>query len=289
MTKQVFISYAHEDTDYQQELIKHLSTLIRQKLIETWWDRQIVPGQSWAKEINNNLDKSELIIFLISSDFLASDYSQDIEVKRAMELHAEGKTTLVPVILRNCDWENTAFGQFQALPLHGKPIKNWDDKDEAYFNIVKGIRNILSKNKSDIINKEENSHPIPDYKSDSNEIDPFEQMKSNINTNQTSSSNLDFQHNPQNIFGRWRLTQVMQNNFIQPMTVEEYVTFDKKFNFYLVQNGLQTNYGNFSYNHNMLSVNLANGVLDTRVFMCYKNQLLLYQSMYNSYTFYIRS
>ncbi len=81
----VFCSYAHEDEAYLQRLHIHLATLKRQKLITTWYDRQILPGDDWSQEIDASLEQSALILLLVSPDFIASKYCYDIEMKRALE------------------------------------------------------------------------------------------------------------------------------------------------------------------------------------------------------------
>jgi internalin A len=79
----VFISYAHEDEPLRQQLETHLSLLRRQGLIANWHDRQILPGTEWEKEIDAHLESAQLVLLLISPDFLASDYCYEIEMKRA--------------------------------------------------------------------------------------------------------------------------------------------------------------------------------------------------------------
>ena len=82
MTK-VFISYAHEDEFYSQELDKHLSVLRRTGYIDTWTDRKIVPGEAWSNVISEELQAARIILLLVSADFLASDYCRGIEARRA--------------------------------------------------------------------------------------------------------------------------------------------------------------------------------------------------------------
>ena len=78
MTKKVFISYCHEDEVFKNELEKHLSSLQRQGLIDIWHDRCINPGDEWKDVIDENLNTSDIILFLVSSDFLSSNYCMNI-------------------------------------------------------------------------------------------------------------------------------------------------------------------------------------------------------------------
>jgi TIR domain-containing protein/NB-ARC domain-containing protein len=136
----VFLSYAHKDERLQQKLLAQMSLLKRQGLISTWYDRQIVPGTNWAKEIDQHLELASLILFLISPDFMASDYCSQIEVKRALERDALGEARVIPIVLRPTDWETAHFAHLQALPTNAKAITTWSNQDTAFKNVAVGIR-----------------------------------------------------------------------------------------------------------------------------------------------------
>jgi|ERR1039458_7559149 internalin A len=86
----VFVSYSHRDEQFRDELMRHLSVLQRQKVIALWNDRRIDAGQEWKNEIDRNLEQAQVVLLLISADFLASDYCWGIEMKRALEQHESG-------------------------------------------------------------------------------------------------------------------------------------------------------------------------------------------------------
>jgi len=142
----VFYSYAHEDESLRDELEKHLSLLHRQGTITAWHDRQIMPGTDWHGEIDQHLDMASLILLLISPDFLASDYCYTVEMQRALERHKQGKARVIPVILRPVDWHEAPFAHLQCLPRDGKPVTEWDNRDAAFRDIAKGIRNTYIQN-----------------------------------------------------------------------------------------------------------------------------------------------
>lgn len=141
----LFFSYSHKDEELKNELEKHLSMLRRQGVISTWYDRKIDAGSTLDKEIDKNLKDSDIILLLISVDFLASDYCYDIEMKEALKMHENKQAIVVPIILRNCDWTSAPFSKLLALPTDGKSITTWSDKDSAFLNVVKGIKNIAVK------------------------------------------------------------------------------------------------------------------------------------------------
>ena len=145
-----FVSYSHKDESYKDDLTTHLSSLIRSGAIASWDDRQIPIGGEWDHEIKSEMNTADVIMLLISADFLNSNYCNDVEVTRAMERHHDPNdpATVVPIILRHCDWTDTNFAKLQALPKNAKPISTFQDKDEAYLYIVKQIKNLInSKNK----------------------------------------------------------------------------------------------------------------------------------------------
>src|SRR3982750_501461 len=101
----LFFSYSHKDEALRNELETHLSPLQRQGVIESWHDRRITAGKEFDSEISRNLEDSQIILLLISSDFIASNYCYEEEMKLALELHKSGRARVIPVILRPCDWQ----------------------------------------------------------------------------------------------------------------------------------------------------------------------------------------
>jgi tetratricopeptide (TPR) repeat protein len=136
----VFFSYAHEDQELRKELEKHLSILKRNGIVSTWHDREIGPGREWKDVIDEELEKAHIVLLLISSSFLASDYCYDLEMKKALERHGQGSAVVIPIILRPVDWKGAPFGKLQALPVDARPVTKWGNRDEAFENIAKGIR-----------------------------------------------------------------------------------------------------------------------------------------------------
>ena len=146
-TFEVFFSYSHKDQDLRDQLEAQLSLLKRQGFISSWHDRKIGAGDEWEKEIDVHLNTSQVILLLVSADFIASSYCYDIEMKRAIERHNSGEALVIPIILRSCDWHNAPFGKLQALPTEGKPIigRDWHNLDEALYDVAKGIRKAIEK------------------------------------------------------------------------------------------------------------------------------------------------
>ena len=142
---EVFFSYAHADEALRDGLARHLRILKHQGIIVGWHDRRILPGQEWAVAIDTHIESAQIILLLVSADFLASDYCVDSEVQQAMARHRAGNARVIPVILRPCDWHSAPFGRLQPLPTDGRPIISWPDRDEAFLNVARGIRAVAEQ------------------------------------------------------------------------------------------------------------------------------------------------
>jgi hypothetical protein len=100
----VFVSYSYKDEALRDQLAKHLDVLSRQGMIKTWHDDVIDAGDKWKTKIDQHLNSAQVILLLVSADFIASDYCYDAEIKRAMERHEAGESLVIPVILRPVYW-----------------------------------------------------------------------------------------------------------------------------------------------------------------------------------------
>jgi internalin A len=143
--KKIFISYSHRDERLRDELETHLKLLQRQGVIKTWHDRKILPGSEWDREIDRNLQRADIVLLLISADFIASDYCWGKELSVTLRRHEEREAIVVPIILRSCVWQGAPFGKLQGLPKDMKPITSWEDRDTAWTDVARGIRAIAEK------------------------------------------------------------------------------------------------------------------------------------------------
>lgn len=140
----VFISYSHKDESVKQELDTHFAMLKRTS-IDVWHDRRIEAGDNIDHAIDENLLNSDIIILLVSKDFIASKYCFDIEMAKALELHHSGSARVFPVIVGVCDWHDTPFGKLNALPRDGKPIDKFPDRNDGFMQVVKAVKDFAKK------------------------------------------------------------------------------------------------------------------------------------------------
>ncbi|WP_457388724.1 toll/interleukin-1 receptor domain-containing protein [Roseateles sp. P5_E1] len=139
----LFVSYSHKDEPLKNQLVSHLALLVRQGHVEPWHDRCLRAGDDFGAGIDANLESADIILLLISADFLASDYCYSLEMTRAMQRHATGEARVIPVILRHCDWHGAPFGKLLAAPRDGQPVTTWMHIDEALLDVANQIRKAL--------------------------------------------------------------------------------------------------------------------------------------------------
>ncbi len=140
----LFCSYSHVDERFRSELEKHLALLSHQDAIHVWHDRRIEPGANWQKEIDDNLEKTDIVLLLVSADFMASQYCFGIEMKRALDRQGIGSARVIPILIRKCDLQGAPFAGLQWLPTGSKPVKNWSDRDAAWTDVAMGIRRVVA-------------------------------------------------------------------------------------------------------------------------------------------------
>jgi TIR domain/SIR2-like domain len=150
----VFISYSHADDELRQALERSLASLKLERLIRPWDDRQIVSGTDWEQQLDSRLETADIVLLLVSNDFLSSPYCIGREATRAVERHLQGTTRVVPILLRPSDWRRAPIGSgttqkplglFQALPRDSRFVtsETWKDRDAAFLQIAEGVREVV--------------------------------------------------------------------------------------------------------------------------------------------------
>ena len=145
----VFVSYSHADEALWDELQKHLAVLKRAGTISPWHDRRLLAGDDLDGAILKQLLEADIILLLVSKDFLASGYCYEVEFERALERHRAESARVIPIILRHCDWQATPIGKLVAVPRDGRPVTAWPDRDEAFLDVVQKIRECAKVANSD--------------------------------------------------------------------------------------------------------------------------------------------
>src|SRR6266487_319984 len=154
MPIEIFCCYAREDQPMLEEMKKHLTPLQRQGLITLWSDTDLNAGQEWEKVLHQHLNTAQIILLLISPDFMASDYCYSIEMRRALERHKNGEVQVIPIMLRPVDWEGAPFVHLQCLPHDARAVTEWDNQDKAFFDVTKGIKEAVAKRETQTFSRQ---------------------------------------------------------------------------------------------------------------------------------------
>lgn len=119
--------------------------LQREGLVSAWFDRAILAGDDLGAEIKGRLDAADVFIALVSPDYLDSNYCYEKEFEYALALYEQGRIRIVPVIVEPCDWLSSPLQKFMALPKDGKPISEWTNANNAYLDVVIGLRRLVAQ------------------------------------------------------------------------------------------------------------------------------------------------
>ncbi len=151
----LFYSYSHADEGYKKEMEKYLSLFRHEGLLVEWSDRKIIAGQELDEKIKEQLDVADIIVFLVSIDFINSDACR-FEWEYANRLAVSSKKTLISVIVRECPWlDFSTMKKRLALPLDGKPISAWGSSDEAWCSVYEGIKKAVSEIRKSFLLKDD--------------------------------------------------------------------------------------------------------------------------------------
>ena len=143
MSKKLFISYSKHDENLKNEFIKHLSVLKANNYISVWHDGVINPGEKWDDKIKNNLNDSDIVIFLVSHNLLSTEYVMDFELQETLKGVEEGSHNLVPVILDYCDWKDSQLGKFQSANTKAVELKSFSNINEGFLQVINNLKEII--------------------------------------------------------------------------------------------------------------------------------------------------
>ena len=155
---EVFISYSHADEWLKNELIQHLSALKRKQMIDVWHDRLIPAGSLLDADIDTHIHSADIILLLISPAFLGSDYCFTREYKTAADRHQRGEAVVIPVLLRDCDWDVGGLRDFRALPTDAIPVtriaaarEESERRDAAWLDVINGLKDVIENLKKKLV------------------------------------------------------------------------------------------------------------------------------------------
>lgn len=139
----VFISYVRADERYRQRLDVHLAPLRREGLIAPWHDQMSEAGATMADDTDRHLAEADVVLLLVSADFLAADDILEKELKLALDRHAAGTARVIPIVVKPSDFSKTQLSRLKPLPRDGHPVSMWPDPEAAWLDVARGIRQVV--------------------------------------------------------------------------------------------------------------------------------------------------
>ncbi len=139
----VVISYSHRDENLMNVLRSQLRGLELRGLIDVWHDRELRAGDKWSPEIASHLEAADITILLLSADFVSSENCYEKELPIAMRRHAEGRTRIVPVLLRPFDFEVLPIAALNAVPKNRVAVTEWTNQDKAWSEVAQQVRRLV--------------------------------------------------------------------------------------------------------------------------------------------------
>ncbi|MFN0216290.1 MAG: TIR domain-containing protein [Saprospiraceae bacterium] len=136
----VYISYSRNDSEYKEELLKHLEDLaIKKNYLEIYHDGKLLPGQDWDVELRKNLGESQVVLFMLSPSFVNSKYANEVETRMAMDMNRRGEAIITPVLLIPTDFTSLPFNRFQAVPKNEGPVATSKNRESTWKQVMKEL------------------------------------------------------------------------------------------------------------------------------------------------------
>ena len=159
----VFISYSHKDKNLKEQLERHLATLKSLGEVALWHDQEVEAGTEWEPQIKAALEEADILLLLVSSDFISSEYINNIELKAALKRHYAGTARVIPILLRPVHWEGTDISRLERLPKNKKAITDWgkEDEDNAFVDVAQGLSKVVASLRAERYKLNTNVLPQP--------------------------------------------------------------------------------------------------------------------------------
>lgn len=170
----VFVSYARADSELKDRFKANFAAMERDGLVKVWTDVEIPPGSAWSQEIEDNMKASQIILFMVSTNFLASEFIRQMEIPLALQLENEGSAVIVPIILTHTPGLKSQpwMPKIQAVPSTSYPVDDaahWGSLKSGIDKVDEQLRAMIPKVNERLRKKREGAKlkgPIADELSD---------------------------------------------------------------------------------------------------------------------------
>lgn len=141
MRDQVFISYHRGDRVWMHELRKYLRPMEQFGLVSIWSDEEIPAGAKWLDELQAALAKAKVAVFLVTQDFLNSEFIREFELKPLLSAAETGEVSIVWIPVRASGYKQMEFAPIQSIIPPDNPVAQMDEgvRDKVWVTISEKI------------------------------------------------------------------------------------------------------------------------------------------------------
>ncbi len=130
VTRPVFVSYSHKDAEWLAKLRMFIRPLEDQGMLRVWDDTDIKPGAVWMDEIRQSLDSARVAVFLITQNFLNSEFIRDKELPVLLKNAQDRGCLIFWIAVSTSTVDDSAIARFQAANDPSKPLDSLSEPDQ---------------------------------------------------------------------------------------------------------------------------------------------------------------
>lgn len=135
--------YASQDHAAWLELEGHLGPLKNSGLVTIWCEQQLEAGSLIEQERETHWKNADLILPLVSHHFFNASNGLDLRMQSTLQRYERAEIHIAPVLFSPCDYHRTSISELAILPVGGRAITQWTNRQNAYANVAKELRKVV--------------------------------------------------------------------------------------------------------------------------------------------------
>ncbi len=141
---EVFLAYDQKDEEIvTEEFRPHIVMLERQKLISTITS-DYIKGGDLQEVLFEKAEAARIILLLLSANFMAGKDTTRLVKLALNKMHREkGNVVVIPILLKKVLLQGQILDKYMPLPRNGKFVDQWDNRDAAFTDIAKDLREVV--------------------------------------------------------------------------------------------------------------------------------------------------
>ncbi|MEM7087222.1 MAG: patatin-like phospholipase family protein [Bacteroidota bacterium] len=143
----IFVSYSHDDRNWMLKMRNYLKSVERFEGIKAWDDLAIKAGDEWNREIEKALATTKVAVFLVTQNFLASEFIQEKEMGYFLEISKKENVPIIWVAVSSSLYEITPLKHIQCANDPEKPLDSLSEAEQnaTLTNISKQIVQLMEE------------------------------------------------------------------------------------------------------------------------------------------------